>query len=45
MVVGVKNKTMSLFKANTSKDYSKPTRFNSVCGGGKKLTKLNIKTI
>ena len=49
MVVGVKNKTMNLFKANTTKDYSKPTHFNSVCSGGKKLRKLktenNLKTI
>ena len=34
----------SLFKINTTKDYSKSTRVNNVNGGGKKPKKLKLKT-
>ena len=36
MVVGVKYKIMSLFKRNTTENYSKPTRVKYVYGGRKK---------
>ena len=39
---GVKDKIMSLFKTNTSKDYSKSACVNNVNGGGKKLRKPKI---
>ena len=32
----VKDKIMSLFRTNITKDYSKPTCVNNVYGGGKK---------
>ena len=34
--MSVKDKVMSLFKTNTTKNYSKPTRVNKMYGGGKK---------
>ena len=34
---------MSLFKTNTTKNYSKPARVNNVYGGQKKLRKPTIK--
>ena len=34
---------MSLFKTNTTKNYSKPARVNNVYGGRKKLRKPTIK--
>ena len=33
---------MTLFKTNTTKDYSKQTRVSNVCGGEKKRRKLKI---
>ena len=36
MVVGVKYKIMSLFKRNTTENYSKPPRVKYVYGGRKK---------
>ena len=36
----IKDKVMSSFKTNTTKDYSKPKRVNNVYGGDKK----NLKT-
>ena len=39
----VKDKIVSLFKTNLTKDYSKPTRIKNVYGGGKIPTKLKIK--
>ena len=38
-VYGVKEEIMSLFKTNTTKDYSRPTRVNNVYSGGKKSRK------
>ena len=38
----VKDKVMSLFKTNTTKDYSKLTRVKNVYGGGKKSRKPKI---
>ena len=43
MVGGVKGKIMSLFKSNTTKDYCKTIRANSVSKGGKKPRKLKLK--
>ena len=40
---GVKDKIMSLFKTNTTKDYSKPTRFKNAYRGRKKPRKQKIK--
>ena len=42
MVGNVKDKIISLFKTNTTKDYTEPTHVNNVYGGGKKLTKPKI---
>ena len=39
---GVKGKIMSRFKANTTKDYSKPTSIKNLYDGGKKPTKLKM---
>ena len=39
---GIKDQIMSLFK---TKNYSKPKRVKTVCGGGKKQTEENIKSI
>ena len=41
---GVKDKVFSLFKINTSKDYSKPKCVKYLHGGRKKSMKLEIKT-
>ena len=43
MVGDVKGKIMSLFKSNTTKDYCKTIRANSVSKGGKKPRKLKLK--
>ena len=43
MVSGVKDETMSIFKTNTAKSYTKLTRANNIYGSGKKLRKLKIK--
>ena len=40
--MSVKEKVISLFKTNTTKDYSKPTCVNKMNGGGKKPRKLII---
>ena len=41
---GVKDKVFSLFKINTSKDYSKPKRVKYLHGGRKKSMKPEIQT-
>ena len=38
----VKVKVMTIFKTNTTKDYSKPTRVKNVYGGGRKSRKANM---
>ena len=43
MMVGVKDKIMSLFKTNTTDNSSKPTRVNNVYRGRKKLRKTKSK--
>ena len=40
---GAKDKTMSLFKTNTTKDYSKLMDIRNINAGGKKPSKLKIK--
>ena len=43
MVGGVNDKIMSLFKTNTSKEFSKTTRVSNVYGGGKQPRKTKSK--
>ena len=43
MVSGVKDETMSIFKTNTAKSYTKLTRGNNIYGSRKKLRKPKIK--
>ena len=37
-----KDKTMSLYKANVTKDYSKPTHVKNMYSGGRKPKKVKI---
>ena len=39
---GAKDKIISQFKTDTSKDYGKPTHFKNVYGGEKKPNKLKM---
>ena len=40
---GVNDKIMSLFKTNTTKEFSKTTRVSNVYGGGKQRRKTKSK--